>query len=367
MKKIILRIFLVILALIVIGVAAFVVLLTYNPNSTTTTITSPTVTDADGNSYLAVEDEQGVTYAAVTDAAGNIYAAEILPDGTVGDIVADLNGQVDLSDLPTTTTAAAATTTTTNSGSSSSESVTVTQAVTDAAGQTVTDSAGQTVTEAVTDAAGQTVTQIVTTASTTTSSSDSSSTGTTDTSGAYRIAMYQEIFASGEFLLSFYTDDDSLGSEPITAAMDKAGNIIIDANIDSMSCQMLYLVSDDTTYLVVDDWSKYCELPESLMEDMDLTEMMSSLQVSSNLGEITVTTFVEDGVTYTQESYYDSEGYQIRYIFLNDEWVKRENDNADGTVSTTYVVEATGTVPAGTFDIPSSYGYLNLSWLGFVM
>ncbi|MFI3141231.1 MAG: hypothetical protein R3Y27_02860 [Clostridia bacterium] len=359
MKKIIIRVVIVLMILIVIAVAAFVVMLTYDPNASAVTITSPTVTDSDGNSYLAVEDGEGVTYAAVTDVAGNIYAAEILPDGSIGEIVADISAQVNLSDLPTTTSYIAqeegsiVQTTTANSNSTTTNSADNYTTGTDADGSVYYENDGTTA------------------YSTTAASEDSTSTTRTtvvDSSAAYRIDKYQEMFAGGQFLLSFYTEDESLGSEPITAAMDYAGNIVIDVSMDEIgTCQMLYLADKDTTYMIVDKWSKYIELPDSLLEDMNLSEMMDSLKVSSDLGEITVSTFVEDGMTYTQESYIGADGYEVRYIFLNDEWVKRENDNADGTVSTTYVLEATDVIPAGTFDIPSGYTYFNGSWLGVLL
>lgn len=347
------KIAIIIVAILVVGVGTAYYLLTTDRSAVSNTDTSEavTITDPDGNSYLAVEDADGVTYAAVTDASGNIYAAEVQPDGYLGDLVGDITDQVDIDTIPTT-----ATVTTTVASSESSDS---------SNGSNTDDATTTTSSSSSSDATTTTSSSSSSDSVTTTTASSSSS----DSAYEYKIYMYQDILSSGEFILEFYTNDDDFNSTPAKLAT-KNGDILMETTIDldskSYNCQMLYVASSNKTYLIMPDWSKYFDLPSDLLEDMDMTSLIDSFAETIVIDDITVTTIVEDGVTYTQESYINDEGLEVKYIFDGDEWVRRETVEADGSVSITYIVQASGTVADSEVSIPSGYGYLNLSWLDFL-
>lgn len=347
MRSIRMKIAIAILAILVVGIGTAYYLLTTDHSADEETVGDVTITDPDGNSYLVVEDDDGVTYAAVTDANGNIYAAEVNPDGTIGDIIGDITGQVDIDSIPTTVA------TTTTSVTESAESTTASSSSDSSEDVTTTTSSSNSSAD-----------------STTTTSSSSANSSTDSSSYDYKINMYQDILASGTFILEFYTNDEDFGTDPVYLAT-KDGSILMETTIDlddtSYECSMLYVASKDKTYLIMPVWSKYFDLPSSMMEDMDMSSLLDGFSEVVDIADITVSTVTEDGVTYTVETYINGEGLEVKYYFNGDEWVRREITEADGTVSITYVIQATGTVADSVFDIPSGYGYLNLSWLDWML
>ena len=184
---------------------------------------------------------------------------------------------------------------------------------------------------------------------------------------AYRIEKYQKIFSSGTYLMEITTNDPDLGDLPITMAL-KNGNMFVDTTIEGLKCQMLYLTSDETMYLVFSDWKKYCKLPEDLMgEDFDMSSMMADFGME-DIGEISVSNVEINGQQLILESYVSSvDGSTVNYYFNGEELVRRDNISTSGVVDSVYVSKFMSDVPDSYFEIPDGYGYLNLSWLDALM
>ncbi|MBQ8504392.1 MAG: hypothetical protein IJ491_08995 [Clostridia bacterium] len=333
MKKILQRTFIVLGVFVVVIIAA-VASLTHDSNKTSSVI----ATDAAGNTYYVYEDkEKDTTFAVVTDAEGNRYAAEF--DGnTVGNTVENINDKVALEEVPTNFT-----------------------------GQhtEVTFDASAFIGEVVTSAPTTSTVPSTTVPSTVVDQPDVSTTapavsqpGSTE---AYRINKFQRIFAGGTYLMEF-TDKD-LSEEPVTMAI-KNGNMFIDVTMEEMKLKMLYKNDVKTMYLIIDEFKKYCKLPEDLLgDDMDIGEMMSDFSVNE-VGNVTVSEVELNGQTLILESYTDSDGTTYNYYFSGEDMVRRDTINPDGTTDSMYISKFTTDVPDSTFEIPDGYGYLNLSWLG---
>lgn len=336
MKKIVRGILLGLLAVVVIGVSvgAYFLFGSNKPKTDDKLI----VTDVSGNSYLAVVDEKGQTLVAVTDANGSIYAAATDSNGNVGSTVANIDDVLKKEDLPTNYTGQSFdVTANSNDYSGSAESVASTTAPTSA------------------------------TQNSQPSSNAPTSAPEEEKLTAYRFEKYQQIFAGGTYLMQFTTNDEELGDTPITAAV-KNGNIYIETKIQSMACKMLYLAGSGskqgTTYLIIDDFKKYCKMPADLMgDDLDMSNMMGNFANKTDR-EITVSKVNISGKELICESYTDKDGTLVKYYFDGETLVRRDNENKDGTVETTYITRITSDVPDSLFQIPDNYGYLNLSFLG---
>ena len=376
MKKIIRGILIGLLAVIVIGGVSVWFFLFHSKKPEINT--QAYVTDQQGSSYLAVVNEDGTTYAAVTDEQGNIYAAEIKDNGEIGERVGQINDQVDLTDLPNNYTGEhIAESADVNAFTGSAEVVTggttqgVNTDVTDVArpsgenttqgGQTTTQSGGQQVQQNTTKTqqGGQQTTQPT---SAIPGYQGQAEITTTAAPKTYRITKYQEMFNTGTYLMQFKTSDPELGDSPITAAA-KNGNFVIDTQIQNYKCKMLYLAKDKTTYLIIDDFKKYTKLPEDMMgDDFDMSSMMSSFGKAVDTSKVETSTVKIGNQTLNCETIKDDKG-EMRYYFDGDTLVRMDSVSSDGTVDSTYISKLTSDVPDSTFQIPSNYGYLNLSWL----
>ncbi len=345
MRKIISRIFLVLAVFVVVVAISGIYLTFHNPEeeSTTAAALQPTMTDSSGKSHLVVVDGNGTSYAVVTDVDGNRYAAEY-SGNQIGSTVGSVNDQIALSDLPTSPAGDTVTSTT--------EAYTTTVPVTETTAP-VTQATVPGVTEAPVTEQTQPTTQTL-------------NPGPYDLV-PYRIEKYEKIFVSGNYLMEITTNDPDLGDTPITMAL-KNGNMYIDTSIEGIKCKMLYKNSDQTMYLIFDEWKKYCKLPEDLMgEDMDISSMMADFDMA-DIGQVTVSQVDVDGKQLILESYISlDDGSTVNYYFDGDNLVRRDNVNLAGEVDSMFVSNFMSDVPDSYFEIPAGYGYLNLSWLGALM
>ena len=381
MKKIIRGILLGLLAVIVIGGVSvwFFLFRAGKPEINTQAY----VTDPQGSSYLAVVNEDGTTFAAVADEDGNIYAAEIKENGEIGEKVGLINDQVDITDLPTDYTGehiadsvdvnaftGEAQTLPAQTAPSGNTDVTGVSQPSQQNGQTTTAQNGQQATQGGQQGSENGTTSKSNPQGTTQPTSAipgyqeqaSTTAPTTAAPQTYRITRYQEMFKTGTYLMEFKTSDPELGDSPITAA-SKNGNFVIDTKIQNYKCKMLYLAKDKTTYLIIDDFKKYCKLPEDLMgEDFDMSSMMATFGKDIDTSKIETSTAKIGDQTLYCETIKDDKG-EMRYYFNGDTLVRIDSVNSDGTVDSTYISKLTSDVPDSLFQIPSNYGYLNLSWL----
>ena len=376
MKKIIITVVSIILALILaVGIAAYF-LLFRDPGSEDVRMT---IVDNQGNTYVAEEGKDGETFAIVADENGDIWKVEVKDDGSLGTTGDKVNDKYKIEDIITT-----------YSGPEINESVnsddftgTVVESSTDKAASSDSKAAETTAKEQkTTDAKGgkedkttQPASQDATdTQSTTqkttqeTTQSDKKPTDTTDSSSSTpNIIRYQQMFASGTYYMEFTTNDKELGSDPIIAAA-KNGNILIKASMDGLDCSMLYLADKDKTYLLIDNFKKYCSVPESMLGDdfdMNSFNLMESFASEVNETTIETDTVTINGQKLTRESYTTADGSTMRYYFDNGVLVRLDNVSESENVET-YISKISSDVPDSLFEIPSNYGYLNLSWLDFL-
>lgn len=345
MKRVIGRVFLGIFAVILIGVVALAVYL-FGPEKPAADV-KPTLKDADGKAYLAAVDDAGETYAVVTDAQGNRWAASF-ENGKVGETVINVNDQFEPSDV-----------------------------LTEYSGPMIEETRNPNEFTGVVESENTPTKKEEPTTKKENSSSKEEKPEVEDTtvvpqgtsSSEFKIDKYREIFAGNTYIMEFTTNDPDLGETPVMCAA-KNGNIIIDTSIEGISCKMLYRADKDKTYLLLDNYKKYSEVPESLMGD-DFN--MSDLNVMSNFGgggstkkEVTKSKATINGKTLDCESYVNSDGSETKYYFDGDSLVRLDSVDVNGKVNSTFISRLSTDVPDSTFDIPSNYGYLNLSWLGLI-
>ena len=344
MKKILTRIFVVLLVIVaVVGGTAYFMLFR-NPDDTPdiNVTTQPTMVDSSGKGHLVVVDGNGTSYAVVTDAEGNRYAAEY-NGNEIGSTVGQVNEQVALSDLPTTTDPA--------------QQIVVTNNPNDYTGNVGTTAP----------------TTAPSTQPTTVPAPDVPSTENKPSEPGpydlvpYRIEKYEKIFASGTYLMEITTNDPDLGDTPITMAI-KNGNMFVNTTIEGMKCDMIFDSRSETMYLIFSDWKKYCKLPEDLMgEDFDMSSMMADFGMD-DIGDVTVSTVEINGQELILESYISSvDGSTVNYYFNGDQLVRRDNISKNGVADSIFVSKFMSEVPDSYFQVPDGYGYLNLSWIGALM
>lgn len=390
MKKIIRGILLGLLAVIVIGGVSVWFFLFHSKKPEINT--QAYVTDPQGSSYLAIVNQEGTTFAAVTDVQGNIYAAEIKENGEIGEKVGQINDQVALTDLPynytgehidDTADANAFTgsaeplpgqptqpvqpnnTDVTDVSQPSSQNTQPTQQ----GGQQPTQGSQSNPTQSGRQPTQQPATQQPATQQPATQPTSAipgyqgqAEITTTAAPKTYRLSRYQEMFQNGTYLMEFKTSDPELGDTPITAAA-KNGNFVIDTKIQNYKCKMLYLAKDKTTYLIIDDFKKYTKLPADMMgDDFDMSSMMANFAKEVDTSKIETSTVKIGGQTLNCETVKDDAG-EMRYYFNGDTLVRMDAVNTDGSIDSTYISRLTSDVPDSAFQIPSNYGYLNLSWL----
>ena len=349
MKKILRRIFAVVLILLVAGVAAGVRYFTYDPEKKDDDLYGY-ATDVQGMTYTMVADAEGSTYVVVTDSDGNRYAAEY--DGvTVGSTVGGINNEVSLDEVPTNFTGS---------------HVDVSNDINKFQGEVSTTFPTTTLKDNTTTTDGKKPTDNSQGGDVTTTKPQNPDKGEDNKLKAYRIDKYQQIFRSGTYLMKITTNDESMGDTPVTMAI-KNGNMYVEMAMEmestSINCSMLYLKGKDTMYLVFNDWKKYCKMPKDMMGDMDVGAMMSEMG-NDDIGEITVSEVEINGEKLILESYVSTvDGTTVNYYFQDDVLVRRDNVFSDGHVDSTYFAVLTTDVPDSYFEIPKGYGYINLSFL----
>ena len=348
MKKILRKVLACFLILLVAGIVAGVRYFTYDPDKKNDDFYGY-VTDDQGMTYTMVADSQGMTYVVVTDAQGNRYAAEY--DGTtVGSTVGGINNEVALEDVPTNYT-----------GTHIDVSNDIGKFQGDVASTMPTLSQQDNTTTQQNATQGN---DVVTTKPATPNKEENKLT-------AYRIDKYQKIFASGTYLMTITTNDESVGDMPVTMAI-KNNNMYVDMAMEmegaSINCSMIYLSGKNTMYLIFKDWKKYCKMPQDMMgEEMNMDELMSEMG-SEDIGEITVSEVEINGEKLILESYVSTlDGTTVNYYFQDDVLVRRDNIYSDGHVDSTFFAAITTDVPDSYFEITKGYGYINLSFLeGFM-
>lgn len=180
----------------------------------------------------------------------------------------------------------------------------------------------------------------------------------------YRIQKYQDVIAGGTYLLNVTMIENGVQEDPITMAV-KNGNFYVSMSVEDMSAQMIYKADTDTTYMLMDFIKKYCEVPDDMLgEDMDMSQISKGFSVEGLDKTITVTETELNGNKVICESYIDDDGSEFLYYFdNNDMLVRRDKNGPDGSTDIMIFSQMTTEVSDSLFEIPSGYGYLNISWL----
>ncbi len=354
MKRILQNAALVIVAIVVvIGVATY--FLKSDPDNNIDT-GHPTVVDASGNTYAVVLNEQGTTYVVVTDAEQNRFMAEY--DGvTAGSTGAQINNDIQISDLPTSYTG---------------PSVSVSQNGSDYAGEVVTSmQIVPTTTVPVTDPNNPGTGTTAPTLGTTVQSQPTTATPTTsNTVQEYKIHKYEKILESGTYIMTVDMNDPDM-PEPVTFAI-KNGNIYMKTSMpleegkDPLKVAIIYNKQKDEMFMAMEDFKVFCKMPEELLGDMDIDSMSSTLQI--NVGEnITVSQADINGKTLSVESYVSGDGDTISYYFDGESLVRMDSVSPSGVTTTMLYSYFSGDVPDSYFEKPDGYMSVNLSFLQALM
>lgn len=328
MKKILRKVFLGIFIVVIVGVAAVVA--SFFMPEIGRGDTRVTMQDPNGKSYVVKKDGRD-EYAVVTDADGKLWGAEIKDDGSIGETKKSLEGKASKYDII--------------SDYNGPDIDVTNQVIYTGQPSEVYDSTTQS--QAPTISSGETTTAPV--------------------DKTPKLKKYLEIFSSNNYLMEFTTSDEKLGDTPITAAA-KNGNILVDTSIDGITCKMLYLADKNKTYLLLDNYRKYCSVPQSLLgDDFNMSDMNmgTTLANSVDLSSIKQSTVMIDGKEFHCETCGNGAS-ATKYYFDGDTLVRFDTTNEDGTASVTNFTRITTDVPDSTFEIPSNYGYINLDLLGLV-
>ena len=183
---------------------------------------------------------------------------------------------------------------------------------------------------------------------------------------ANKIDVYQEIFASGRFIMKI--NDPDLG--PVTMGM--SGNkMFIDASMEGVNLKMLYDGDKPdkdnpdmgTWYIVIDEIKKYSPMPADMLGDMDVEDLVADFSDGPSDNVYTKSTETIGGQTYDCESQVDENGNTTKYYFKGDVLVRSDSISPSGEISTTEFQEISGNVDESLFAIPEGYAKFDISWL----
>ena len=346
----------------------------------------PTVTDAQGMTYMAVEDKDtGETYAAVEGEDGKIYAARIDDEGKVrtdeetfevtdydgtlpandttavsvdssqgetydfatGEVVTEANGTTEVIPITESTTASS------GKKDSNKENTSASSDKKDNEEDSTANSGDNTDTTAVTE-------NNEVTSSTTADRNESSAATSSNASGEVKLLAekYKKLFSSGTYYVEFSTNDEDMKA-PVTAAI-KNGNIYMETELEGLQCTMIYKKSKDKVYAVLPKYRSYCILSSDMIDDLD----MSNFTELEGVDDVKVyNAKVGDKKCLCEKYSSKKTGESATYYFYNQELVRIDQVDKFGDVSVMNIIKISSTVPDSLFDIPKGYMPVNLSML----
>lgn len=304
---------------------------------------SLTVTDPEGTTYLAIENQNGEIMAGVTDADGNLYAAEIDKDGNVladGNLypVEDYTGTLPHNETTVVNIQQAPQSTHNFAG-----------------GEVVKDPSGTTEKIKLDNDKNSNKTTAASGNKTTKPSSDKDEPA--DNTDRLMAEKYQKLFASGNYYIEFTTEEEGM-TEPITAAV-KNGNIFMKTSLEGMNCNMIYQKEKDAVYVVMTDYRVYCKMPSDMMNELEMTAFAQIEEVE----EVTVYNATIDGKECVCELYETKTGDVSIYYFYNKDLVRLDQMGADGSVGIMNITKVSSSVDDSLFELPKAYVPINLSSL----
>lgn len=312
--------------MVIIVLAAVIVCVKSIRNSSQQTLT---VTDPDGITYLAILDQNNNVYAGITDDSGNLYGARIDENGypvldeslyVVGEYTGTLprnnTTEVDIQQ--------------TNSGTTYDYNADV-SVVED----TNSDSSAKTNKD-----------------NTNSSSSD------TDTEKTLLSEKYLKLFASGTYLMRFTSNDPDLTGEILMAF--KGGSVYLETTVEGIPAEVIYDSTTKEGAIVIKKYRIYCTLPDDMAQEMSTG---SNIDVSKSLDYDEVKTYKVDinGRECICESFSYSDGDVKNYYFYNEELVRMDFIDADGSSTIYNITELSSSVPDSYFEMPKGYIKLDMA------
>lgn len=181
----------------------------------------------------------------------------------------------------------------------------------------------------------------------------------------YKVDAYQEIFKSGRFLMKI--KDPELGS----VIMAMSGNkMLVEASMEGVTMKMLYDGDktdkdnpNGTWYIIIDKIKKYSPISADLVGDMNVKELTKEFANSSDDTDYKTSTETVNGEVLYCESCVDANGNTTKYYFKGDQLVRSDSISPSGAVSTTEFQEVSGNVDDSFFAIPDGYAKWDISWL----
>lgn len=301
-----------------------------------------TITDPDGITYLAVLDQNNNVYAGVTDTAGNLYGARIDTDGyPVLDESLYVIGEYD-GTLPKNNTTAVDIQQTQNSETYNYNADVSIIEDTDPS-QATTGSAGSSNGSESTDA----------TATATVGADTTASQG----QKAYLADKYRQLFASGTYQMTFTSDDPDLPGA-ITMAF-KNGNIYVETTVEGMAAKVIYNDSLKQGIIALPSLRTYCTLPEDMMQEMSSSAI--DMENANDYSEVKSYKVDINGRECLCESYINNDGSIDNYYFYNNELVRLDFIESDGSSTVYNVTQLSSDVPDSYFEMPKGYLKLNIA------
>ncbi len=327
----------ILLALVIAVASILCVKLTKNVKSQTLT-----VTDSDGMTYLAVVDQNNNVYAGVTDENGKLYGAAIDENGKVvtGDsmyYIGDYTGTLPVNN------------TTVVEINQSNAYADVNFADADVSRVENNTSDGD-------NKGGKTDDKDKPNNAGTTSGSDKK-----PQEKVLLGEKYQKLFESGTYLMKFTTDDPEMPYEVTTAF--KNGNLYFDTTVEGMACQVIYLSEKKEGYMVVPTLRMYCTLPEDMMADMSSTMISAEGEANAVYEDVETYDVVIGDKKCVAENYKYDDGTGKIYYFYNENLVRMDFVEEDGTTTVYSISAISSDVPDSYFTLPKGYMKINLAWL----
>jgi hypothetical protein len=185
------------------------------------------------------------------------------------------------------------------------------------------------------------------------------STGQPEELKAYRIAKYKSILESNTIYFKISTEYSNGELIPVEFAR-KNGNMYMKTTVEGMTMSMYYEKNGNKMHAYMhtigDILPLYYSVPESEMDDMDMTEMLELMKVGT-IGEVSVIRTTFKGQSVIRESFYDSKtGYTNYYYFNSNDvliGIKKEHPKkADDII---YITELKNTVSDSMLKRPDVY------------
>ncbi len=308
---------------------------------------SLTVTDPEGITYLAIENQKGEIMAGVTGDDGKLYAAEIDENGNVlsdGNLylVESYTGTLPYND-------------TTAVSIEQSQNTTY-----DFAKDVITDPEDTTANIPINNKEDKTTNKGNGTTNKKNDNTTTTSSAENETQKAMDLAeKYRKLFESGCYYIVFTSEEQGF-EEPVTAAV-KNGNIYMTTALEGMKCEMIYQKKKDAVYVVMTDYHVYCKMPSDTMNELD----MSAFGQTEKATEITVSNVSIDGKDCKSVTYETASGDLTIYYFYEDNLVRMDQIDTDGYVGIMSISQVSSTVDDSLFELPKTYVPINLSNFDF--